>query len=100
MANGCADGFFLGLPTMATANAMYGRIADVYARLFAYQASLVLAHGRKTLVEDFAASVIVSGAEEADARQHDDTATARCTAWLADHNTRALLAPAGAGTID
>ena len=100
MAHGCADGFFIGLPTMATANAMYGRIADVYAKLFGGQASLVLAHGRKTLVEDFAASVIIPGTEEADTRQQDDTATARCAAWLADHNKRALLAPAGVGTID
>jgi CRISPR-associated endonuclease/helicase Cas3 len=42
MAAGQADGFFLGLPTMATANAMYGRIAQVYARLFEGNASLVL----------------------------------------------------------
>ena len=100
MTSGCADGFFIGLPTMATANAMYSRIAGVYTKLFAGHASLVLAHGRKTLVEDFAASVLVPGAEEDDARQQDDTATARCTAWLADHNKRALLSPAGVGTID
>jgi CRISPR-associated endonuclease/helicase Cas3 len=100
MAAGAADGFFIGLPTMATANAMYERIAEVYARLFADQASLVLAHGRKNLVEHFAASVVMSGVQEADWRQQDDTATARCTAWLADHNKRALLAPAGIGTID
>ncbi len=100
LAAGCADGFFIGLPTMATANAMYGRIADVYSLLFADSASLVLAHGRKTLVEDFAATVIAPGAEEGDARQHDDSATSRCTSWLADHNKRALLSPAGVGTVD
>lgn len=100
MASGCADGFFIGLPTMATANAMYGRIAGVYDLLFANPASLVLAHGRKTLVEDFAASVIESGRDEGDASQLDESATRRCARWLADHNKRALLAPAGVGTVD
>lgn len=100
LAAGCADGFFIGLPTMATANAMYGRIAEVYDRLFSSQASLVLAHGRKTLVEDFAATVIEPGGEEGDGQQRDESATSRCTRWLADHNKRALLAPAGVGTVD
>jgi len=100
MAAGCADGFFIGLPTMATANAMYGRIAHVYASLFAGNASLVLAHGQRNLVEAFAESVIPDGPPDADRQQLDDSATARCAAWLADHNKRALLAPAGVGTID
>ena len=100
MATGCVDGFFIALPTMATANAMYGRIADAYAKLFSGCASLVLAHGQRRLVDDFAATVLPAGQDEHDARQLDDTASARCTAWLADHNKRALLSPAGVGTID
>jgi len=101
MTEGGAEGFFIGLPTMATANAMYGRIAQVYAQLFADpRASLVLAHGGRKLVEDFAASVIASGRDEGDDRQHDESATRRCQRWLADHNKRALLAPAGIGTVD
>src|SRR5207237_4962857 len=100
MAAGQADGFFIGLPTMATANAMYDRIAHVYTRLFSDRASLVLSHGSRNLVEAFAASVLPPGPVVAAARQADDSATARCTAWLADHNKRALLAAAGVGTID
>lgn len=100
MTTDCADGFYIGLPTMSTANAMYGRIADVYGKLFAGNASLVLAHGQRNLVDAFAASVIPSGPRNNDAQQADETATARCTAWLADHNKRALLAPAGVGTLD
>ncbi|MCX2865659.1 CRISPR-associated helicase Cas3' [Paucibacter sp. PLA-PC-4] len=96
-----AEGFFIGLPTMATANAMYSRIADIYARLFADpRASLVLAHGGRHLVEEFAASVIAPGCDEGDARQQDESATRRCQRWLADHNKRALLSPAGIGTVD
>ena len=100
IAAGCAEGFFIGLPTMATANAMYGRVARVFTELMGAQASLVLAHGRKGLVESFALSVISPGHAESDFRQVDDTAPSRCTAWLADHNKRALLAAGGVGTID
>lgn len=100
MAQGCADGFFIGLPTMATANAMYERVAQVYRQLFPCVPSLVLAHGRKTLVESFAASVVEPGHDENDVQQLDESATRRCSRWLADHNKRALLAPAGVGTID
>jgi CRISPR-associated endonuclease/helicase Cas3 len=100
MRAGEADGFFVGLPTMATANAMYARLAGVYRNLFGGNPSLVLAHGSKRLVDDFACSVLPADVPEHDSGQRDDTATARCTAWLADHNKRALLAPAGVGTID
>jgi CRISPR-associated endonuclease/helicase Cas3 len=100
MARGVASGFFIGLPTMATANAMYGRIAEVYSRLFPGLASLVLSHGQRMLVEAFADSILRPGEEERDPRQHDETATARCAAWLADHNKSALLAPGGVGTVD
>ena len=100
LASGCADGFFIALPTMATANAMYGRIAQAYGRLFADVPSLVLAHGQRKLVEEFAATVLPADRPEHDTRQLDDTASARCSAWLADHNKRARLSPAGVGTID
>lgn len=100
IAQGCADGFFVGLPTMATANAMYERITQVYGQLFPSLPSLALAHGRKTLVDSFAASVVDPGRDEHDTHQGDETATRRCSRWLADHNKRALLAPAGVGTID
>lgn len=100
MAAGTADGFFIGLPTMATANAMYGRIAEVLVRLFGSQAYLVLAHGQRNLVEAFARTVLRPGRQDDDRHQSDETATARCTAWLADHNKRALLANVGVGTLD
>jgi len=108
LAGGQVDGFFIALPTMATANAMYGRIAQTYSKLFADPASLVLATGQRnlvgafaaTVVEDLAAAVLPAGTGEGDHRQKDETASARCTAWLADHNKRALLSPAGVGTID
>jgi CRISPR-associated endonuclease/helicase Cas3 len=100
MEQGLAEGFFIGLPTMATANAMYKRVAEFYQNLFAGNANLVLAHGHKKLVEEFAASILPVGVPEKDCAQQDETASARCSAWLADHSKRALLASAGIGTID
>lgn len=100
MEQGLAEGFFIGLPTMATANAMYKRVAEVYQKLFADNANLVLAHGHKKLVEEFAATILPTITPEQDAAQQDETASARCSAWLADHSKRALLASAGIGTID
>lgn len=100
MEQGQAEGFFIGLPTMATANAMYKRVTEVYQKLFTGNANLVLAHGHKKLVEEFAASILPIGTPEQDAAQQDETASARCSAWLADHSKRALLASAGIGTID
>jgi CRISPR-associated endonuclease/helicase Cas3 len=79
---------------------MYQRVAQVYRKLFAGNANLTLAHGFKTLVEEFAASILPTDRPEQDAAQLDETATARCTAWLADHSKRALLASAGVGTVD
>jgi CRISPR-associated endonuclease/helicase Cas3 len=96
----CADGFYIALPTMATANAMYGRVARVYQALFSQHASLVLASGQRDMVQSFSRSIIPPGPSDSDNDQMDESATARCAAWLADHNKRALLAPAGVGTID
>ncbi len=100
MAADLADGFFIALPTMATANAMYGRIRHVYQALFGDLAHLSLAHGQRKLVDYFAQSILRPGQREADPQQQDDSATARCSAWLADRNKSALLAPASVGTID
>ncbi|MEN9867543.1 MAG: hypothetical protein RL748_3133 [Pseudomonadota bacterium] len=100
LAHDVADGFFIGLPTMATANAMYGRVATMYQQLFAHPTSAVLAHGQRDLVELFAQSVLPPSEAEQDWLQQDETASARCSSWLADHNKRALLAPAGIGTVD
>ena len=100
MAAGQSNGFFIGLPTMATANAMYKRVAGVYRQLFEGDADLALAHGHRRLVDEFARSVLPAADDEHDRAQLDDTASARCSAWLADMSKRALLASAGVGTID
>lgn len=98
-----ADGLFFGLPTMATANAMFGRIRDVHPLLFESpaQASLVLAHSQRSLIGDFEESIMRSPPPEAELeRYEEETASARCAAWLADNTKKALLASVGIGTID
>ena len=91
MASGHARGLFFALPTMATANAMFGRMVNAASRLFAEPPSLTLVHGRSYLHPGFRALV---GAED------DPTPEAGCARWLADDRRRSLLAEIGVGTID
>ncbi len=110
MAAGMADGLYLALPTMATANAMYSRLCKVYEKLFSgsTRPSLVLAHGARDLSEAFRQSVFLpeaGGEEESyDKNSHLEdaelSASAYCNAWLADNRKKALLADVGVGTID
>lgn len=100
LAAGLGDGLYFALPTMATANAMYRRIATIYPRLFAAGTppSLVLAHGASHLMDPFQHSIprVLEDNYPAD----EEPAGARCAAWLADNRKKALLAPVGVGTID
>ncbi|MBV7264273.1 CRISPR-associated helicase Cas3' [Photobacterium sp. WH24] len=104
MQSGVADGFYFGLPTMATSNAMFDRVADHYLQMLALedgqQPSIVLAHGAREMNERFRDAVLVSGPADADYDRRDHTATAQCNQWLADSRKKALLAPVGVGTID
>jgi len=103
MAAGQGQGIYIGLPTMATADAMYGRMMEVCDRLFATDArpSLVLAHSARHLSERFRDSILpLEPPPERDYGLGEQSATARCTAWLADGRKKALLAAMGVGTID
>ncbi len=109
MASGRADGLYVALPTMATANAMFDRLGVAHRRLFAEGAepSVALAHGAREMHDGFRAAVLRGGRSEtpySDARRRDDesetTASTACAAWIADDRRRAFLADAGAGTVD
>ena len=105
MTEGGAEGLFFGLPTQATANAMYERMAPVYQRLFApdTKPSLVLAHSNRDWHPGFRGIVLAEtkgGMGAYDKEAHDETASAMCAAWLADNRKRSLLAQVGVGTID
>lgn len=103
IAAGAANGLYFALPTMATANAAYARLARIYRRLFADGAapSLVLAHGKARFHEGFTASIQAGSSRRArgDANPDGDSA-AESTAWLASESRKALLADVGVGTVD
>lgn len=103
LAAGRASGVFMALPTMATANAMFGRLADAYRGLFAAEAhpSLALAHGRSALDPRFIAAIPAEPSRGPGAADPaDEPAEAHCAAWLAQDGRRALLAQVGVGTLD
>jgi CRISPR-associated endonuclease/helicase Cas3 len=105
MQTGRADGLFVALPTMATANAMYERLRHDYRRLFQSDGappSLVLAHGARQMHDGFRDSILAVGDETAGRGTRDDdvTASAACAAWIADDRRKAFFADVGVGTID
>lgn len=97
-----ARGFYIGLPTMATANGMYERMKDCYQQLYSGQhASLVLAHGARHLSESFTESIGLKEQQEDQSYDSKDwSASAYCNIWLADSRKKSLLADVGVGTID
>ena len=105
MASGRAAGFYMALPTMATANAMFDRLGRAVRHLFALDASpsLALAHGARGLHRGFRAARDNWGRTEApygDGGEADIGAQTACAEWIADDRRRTFLADAGAGTID
>ncbi len=107
MAQGQGKGLYVALPTMATANAMYDRLGQVYRKLYQPEPkpSLVLAHGARDLSETFRRSVFVSEQAQNDNAynqrgEEDLSTTYYCNAWLADSRKKALLADVGIGTVD
>jgi CRISPR-associated endonuclease/helicase Cas3 len=104
MAAGRATGLYFALPTMATANQMYGRVGKVYRRLYQAQAfpSLILSHGARQLVGEFRQTILQPGEPARDQSYLSDepSASAQCSAWLADNRKKALLADVGVGTVD
>lgn len=98
-----AQGLFVALPTMATANALHDRLGQYYTALFAAgeTPSLVLAHGKRQLNDRFAEALKRghAGAAHAEA-DADETASAQCAAWIGADRRRSFLADCGVGTID
>lgn len=100
-----ARGLFMALPTMATANALYGRLAGVYESLFepGSEPSLILAHGKRHLNDHFTSwlhgqeDAAIKSAAEGDV---DEPASAHSVAWIGDDRRRSFLANCGSGTID
>ena len=98
---GQAEGIYVGLPTMATANAMYERMTDTYLKFYAEgsQPSLILSHSARDLLEKFQESLLAAQRTNQNYATEENI-TAQCNRWLADNRKKALLADVGIGTID
>ena len=104
-----ADGLYMALPTMATANAMFDRLSDTHRRLFGTgeQPSISLAHGARDMHAGFRSATLHGGRPESPYSNtgrpregSETTASAACAAWIADDRRRSFLADVGAGTVD
>ncbi len=102
MSQQLAQGVFVALPTMATANAMYERMAEVYRKLYGDEEtpSLVLSHGARHLFDLFQKSIFDQASVDGGYSRNEETASAQCARWLADHRKKALLADVSIGTVD
>lgn len=95
--SGAADGLFFALPTMATSNAMYGRVERTFNLLFAPESgSLVLAHSASHLPP----WLFDSGCADFGVGPDQPSAGQAASAWFRDHRKAALHATVGVGTID
>nr|WP_231971611.1 CRISPR-associated helicase Cas3' [Thiohalobacter thiocyanaticus] len=103
MAEQGVRGLYFALPTMATANAMFERMGQVYRHLYIEKAapSLVLAHGARRLHRGFRDAIEdypVAGNN--DYGDGTEPAQFHCAGWLADNPKKSLLAEVGVGTVD
>lgn len=104
MQNGKGGGLYFALPTMATANAMYQRMAENFRNLFEPQTapSLALAHGKKELMLESFKSLNMPEASDKGAQRTDvlQSLIADCADWIADDRRKTFFAQIGVGTID
>jgi CRISPR-associated endonuclease/helicase Cas3 len=100
---GLADGVYMALPTMATSNAMFGRIEEksLHQAFFAGEPALLLAHSAGYMRQESPRQQILPEAPaESDYGKHEDSAATQRGTWLYDNRKKALLADFGVGTID
>ncbi len=99
-----AGGVYIGLPTMATSNAMFGRVLRwVQAWPGKHDPTMWLAHGKATLNDDFDAMLrstrIRAVYDEDEQKQGTLRGHVRVSGWLMGRK-RGLLANVVVGTID
>lgn len=103
MSVGKGDSLYVGLPTMATSNAMFTRLAHSYRALFEQTAhpSLVLAHGARQMSVAFNHSLWSEDVDgQSDYQPGEIAASSACNRWFADSRKKSLLAEVGVGTLD
>lgn len=100
---GKGDSLYVGLPTMATSNAMYHRLSKAWRGLFTQHSlpSLILAHGARHMSDAFNQSLW--SAENSGQQSYaagESAASSACNIWFADSRKKSLLAEVGVGTLD
>lgn len=104
MRNGKGGGLYFALPTMATANAMYQRMAENFRNLYEPQTtpSLALAHGKRELMLESFKALTMPEARYKTAQNSDEQQSliADCADWIADDRRKTFFAQIGVGTID
>ncbi|QCI80335.1 CRISPR-associated helicase Cas3' [Hankyongella ginsenosidimutans] len=105
MAQGKATGLYWALPTKASANMLFTRLASAYRQLFAPDThpTLTLAHDAADLHPDFAALTMAQTLAAADDGGYGGdaaSASAQACAWLHDDRRKTFLSQIGVGTID
>jgi len=103
MSAGKGDSLYVGLPTMATSNAMFNRLACSYRALFQSTSSpsLVLAHGARHMSAAFNHSLwSEENYGQSDYQPGEIAASSACNQWFADSRKKSLLADVGVGTLD
>lgn len=88
------DGFFIGLPTQATANQMFTRVREHLLRTRADATTLLLAHGEASLVERFREVRFAAIYD-----REDERGRVRAEQWFLSKK-RTLLGQHAVGTID
>ncbi len=101
---GGADGLYVALPTMATANAMHARIDAnrLPDLIFDGQPSVVLVHSASRVMAGGSPRdpVLPDAPGETDYDRDESSAANLRSTWVEDHRKRALLADLGVGTLD
>lgn len=98
-----AQGIYIGLPTQATANAIYQRTAQVYEQLYLADShpSLVLAHGSSYMNPHFTQTIL--NHDEISQQKYpkgEQSVSGECNEWFVDTRKKSLLAEVGVGTLD
>lgn len=100
-----ATGLYVGLPTMATADEMYSRVAAFADRRLNDPAALTLLHSMAWLSDVYASTSDTDASDRAASRdtvtltEEDPAARVAATKWLRGRK-RGLLAPLAVGTVD
>lgn len=101
--HGASDEVYIGLPTMATSNQMFGRIEQFFTTLYDDAGAVRLAHGQAFLVQSERRQDVwsaMAGDSDPIAQRGGNAASAEQALRWFTGSKRALLAPFGVGTVD